>query len=96
MVLLFAAVSQLFCGYCATLIKLRHEADGFQAAIHLGKLSKETYEAIDEIPVRIKTAQFLMRTYECTKIEEHAAHLYQAIIEALQHILTWYKRKAGS
>lgn len=36
-----------------------------------------------------------MRTYSDTKFTDQAACLYQAIIDALTHILTWYKRKAG-
>ena len=67
-----------------------------QAAVQLGKLTEDTYDALDQIPLRVERAQFIMRTYSDTKTIDQAACLYQAIIEALTHILTWYKRKAGS
>ena len=71
-------------------------ADHIQAAIRLGKLTEDTYDALDQIPLHVERAQFIMETYSDTKITDQAACLYQAIIDALTHILTWYKRKAGS
>ncbi len=67
-----------------------------QAAVRLGKLREDTYLAIDEIPLRVERAEVFMRTYRDAKMKKQAADLYKAIIEALQHILGWYKRKAGS
>ena len=52
--------------------------------------------AIDEIPLRVERAEIFMRTYSDAKMKSQAADLYKAIIDALQHILKWYKRKAGS
>ena len=75
-----------------TLVKVDH----IQAAVRLGKLTEDTYDALDQIPLRVERAQFIMRTYSDTKIIDQAACLYQAIIDALTHILKWYKRKAGS
>lgn len=74
------------------LIKVNH----IQAAVRLGKLTEDTYDALDQIPIRVERAQSIMRTYSDTKFTDQAACLYQAIIDALTHILTWYKRKAGS
>lgn len=64
--------------------------------MRLGKLREDTYLAIDEIPLRVERAEVFMRTYRDAKMKKQAADLYKAIIEALQHILGWYKRKAGS
>ncbi|KAK3175058.1 hypothetical protein OEA41_002304 [Lepraria neglecta] len=66
-----------------------------EAVVRLGQLREETFEAIDQIPLRIQRAQFFVRTYDGANMEEQAAKLYQAIIDALQHILKWYKGKAG-
>lgn len=64
--------------------------------MRLGKLREDTYLAIDEIPLRVERAQVFMRTYRDAKMKKQAAELYKAIIDALQHILGWFKRKAGS
>ncbi|KAL2045045.1 hypothetical protein N7G274_002820 [Stereocaulon virgatum] len=66
-----------------------------EAVVRLGELRQDTFEAIDQIPLRIQRAQFFVRTYDSASMEDQAAKLYQAIIDALQHILTWYKRKTG-
>ena len=71
------------------------KADCVQAAVRLGKLREDTYEALDQIPIRVERAGIFMQTYRCTEINKHAADLYSAILDALQHILGWYKRKAG-
>lgn len=36
-----------------------------------------------------------MRTYGYPQVNEQVGNLYLAIIDALQHILKWYKRAAG-
>jgi len=72
------------------------EADRKQAAVHLRKLRKETLEALDQMPLCIEKAEFFMRTYGYAQVNQQTGHLYLAIIDALQHILEWYKRAAGS
>ena len=66
-----------------------------QAAIRLGKLREDTYLAIDDIPLRIERAEVFMRTYTDVRMKKQAADLYVATLDALEHILGWYKRKAG-
>ncbi|KAL8688806.1 MAG: hypothetical protein Q9218_005371 [Villophora microphyllina] len=66
-----------------------------EAAVNLRKLRKETLNALDQIPQCIEKAEFLMRTYGYPRIEEQVGNLYMAIIDALQHILEWYRRAAG-
>ena len=36
-----------------------------------------------------------MRTYGYLQVNQQIENLYVAIIDALQHILEWYKRAAG-
>lgn len=48
------------------------------------------------MPLCIEKAQFFMRTYGYTQVNQQVGDLYLAIIDALQHILEWYKRAAGS
>ena len=64
--------------------------------MRLGKLREDTYVAIDDIPLRVERAEIFMRTYRDAKMKKQAADLYKAIIDALQHILGWYRRKASS
>ncbi|KAI4247194.1 MAG: hypothetical protein L6R40_001537 [Gallowayella cf. fulva] len=66
------------------------------AAVHLRQLRKETIDALDQMPLCIEKAQFFMRTYGYTQVNQQVGDLYLAIIDALQHILEWYKRAAGS
>lgn len=61
----------------------------------LKKLRKETLSALDEMPLCIEKAEFIMRTYGYPQVNQQVGDLYLAIIEALQHILEWYKRAAG-
>ncbi|KAL8823067.1 MAG: hypothetical protein Q9191_006209 [Dirinaria sp. TL-2023a] len=68
---------------------------GSVAAVHLRKLRKETLSALDEMPLRIEKAQFFMRTYGYQHVNQQMENLYVAIIDALQHILGWYKHAAG-
>ncbi|KAL6721426.1 hypothetical protein ACLMJK_000529 [Lecanora helva] len=76
----------IFCGGLTIIL---------EAAIRLGKLREDTYEAIDQIPLRLERAEAFMRTYRDAKMKKQAADLYKAVIDALHHILGWYKRKAG-
>lgn len=71
------------------------KADMVKAAVRLGKLREETLDALDQIPLRIEKAVIFMRTYQSNKTRKQATQLYIAIIDALQHILTWYQRQAG-
>ena len=48
------------------------------------------------MPLCIEKAEFFMRTYGYVHVSQATGNLYLAIIEALQHILGWYKRAAGS
>lgn len=68
---------------------------GQQAAVRLRQLRKETLNALDQIPLCIEKAEFFMRTYGYPHVNEQVGTLYVAIIEALSHILEWYKRLAG-
>ncbi|KAL8731236.1 MAG: hypothetical protein Q9181_004364 [Wetmoreana brouardii] len=72
------------------------DADCAQAAVRLRQLRKETLDALDHMPLCIEKAQFFMQTYGYAHINQQTVNLYVAIIDALQHILEWYKRAAGS
>ena len=75
---------------------LEVETDSDQAAVHLRKLRKDTLNALDQMPLCIEKAEFFIRTYGYVNVLQQTGNLYLAIIEALQHILGWYKRAAGS
>ncbi|KAL8786279.1 MAG: hypothetical protein Q9213_002874 [Squamulea squamosa] len=66
-----------------------------EAAVRLRQLRKETLDALDQIPLCIEKAQFLVRTYGYAQVNQQMGNLYVAVIDALQHILEWYKRAAG-
>jgi hypothetical protein len=51
--------------------------------------------ALDQIPLRVETAAIYMKIYRDAEMKKQAADLYKAILDALQHILGWYKRKAS-
>ena len=63
--------------------------------MQLKKLRKDTLDALGQMPLCIERAQFFMRTYGHPQVNQQVETLYIAIIEALQHILEWYKRAAG-
>ncbi len=65
-----------------------------QAAIRLGELREDTSETLDQIPLLIEKAEILAPTYG-TKMEGRVSELYKAILDVLEHILCWYKGKAG-
>lgn len=71
-------------------------ADSNQAAIRLGQLREDTYKVLDQIPLQVEKAGALMKVYRNAKMRKQAADLYRAILDALQHILLWYKKKAIS
>ena len=71
-------------------------SDRKQAAVQLKKLRKETLSALDQMPLSIEKAEFFMRMYGYPQVNQQMENLYVAIIDALQHILEWYKRAAGS
>ena len=48
------------------------------------------------MPLCIEKAEFFIRIYGYVNVFQQTGNLYLAIIEALQHILGWYKRAAGS
>lgn len=62
----------------------------------LGQLREDTYLVLDQIPHRVEKAGVFMKIYKDAKMRKQAADLYKAILDALQHILAWYKRKACS
>ena len=62
----------------------------------IGRLREDSFEALDQIPLRVARAQSFMRIYAGTGMSKQAAELYSAIIDALYHIFAWYNRKAGS
>jgi len=64
--------------------------------VRLGQLREDTYMALDQIPLRVEKAAVFMKLYRDIEMKKQAADLYKAILEALQHILGWYKRKASS
>ncbi|KAL8989180.1 MAG: hypothetical protein Q9177_001881 [Variospora cf. flavescens] len=66
-----------------------------QAAVRLRQLREETLNALEQIPLCIEKAEFFIRTYGYPQINKQVGTLYLAIIEALEHILGWYKRAAG-
>ncbi|KAL8973432.1 MAG: hypothetical protein Q9197_002331 [Variospora fuerteventurae] len=66
-----------------------------QAAVRLRQLRKETLNALEQIPLCIEKAEFFIRTYGYPQINKQVGTLYLAIIDALEHILGWYKRAAG-
>ncbi|KAL9606342.1 MAG: hypothetical protein Q9179_000468 [Wetmoreana sp. 5 TL-2023] len=66
-----------------------------EAAVRLRQLRKETLDALDQMPLCIEKAQFFMQTYGYAHLNQQTVNLYVAIIDALQHILEWYKRAAG-
>ncbi|KAL9018869.1 MAG: hypothetical protein Q9185_003840 [Variospora sp. 1 TL-2023] len=66
-----------------------------EAAVRLRQLRKETLNALEQIPLCIEKAEFFIRTYGYPQINKQVGTLYLAIIEALEHILGWYKRAAG-
>ncbi|KAL8721257.1 MAG: hypothetical protein Q9225_002034, partial [Loekoesia sp. 1 TL-2023] len=66
-----------------------------EAAVRLRQLRKETLSALDQMPLCIEKAEFIMRTYGYPQVNQQVGNLYLAIIDALQHILGWYKRAAG-
>ncbi|KAL8836139.1 MAG: hypothetical protein Q9170_003032 [Blastenia crenularia] len=66
-----------------------------EAAIRLRQLRKETLNALDQIPLCIEKAEFFMRTYGYSHVNQQVGNLYLAIVDELQHILEWYKRAAG-
>lgn len=70
--------------------------DPSQAAVRLGQLREDTYLALDQIPQRVEKAAVYMKIYRDARMKKQAADLYKAILDALQHILGWYKRKASS
>ena len=63
--------------------------------MRIGKLREDTYEALDQIPLRVARAESFMRIYAGTELSKQAADLYSAILDALYHIFAWYNRKAG-
>ncbi|KAI4193013.1 MAG: hypothetical protein LQ350_008503 [Teloschistes chrysophthalmus] len=69
---------------------------GSVAAVNLRKLRKETLNALDQIPQCVEKAEFLMRTYGYVRVNIQVGNLYLAILDALQYILEWYHRAAGS
>ncbi|KAI4128129.1 MAG: hypothetical protein LQ341_006711, partial [Variospora aurantia] len=66
-----------------------------EAAVRLRQLRKETLNALEQIPLCIEKAEFFIRMYGYPQINKQVGTLYLAIIEALEHILGWYKRAAG-
>ena len=62
--------------------------------MRLGKLRQETFDTLDQIPLRIEKAETLVQMYGAN-MDEQTAELYKAILDVLQHILDWYKIKAG-
>ncbi|KAL8726303.1 MAG: hypothetical protein Q9166_006805 [cf. Caloplaca sp. 2 TL-2023] len=66
-----------------------------EAAVRLRQLRKETLDALDQMPLCIEKAQFFIQTYGYAHVNQQMVNLYVAIIDALQHILEWYKRAAG-
>lgn len=71
-------------------------ANHIKAGVRIGKIREDTYDALDQIPVRVEKAQIFSRTYGGGRIRKQAADLYRAVLDCLQHILAWYHRKACS
>ncbi|KAL8658228.1 MAG: hypothetical protein Q9226_001165 [Calogaya cf. arnoldii] len=60
------------------------------------QLRKETLDALDQMPLCIEKAQSLVRTCGYAHVDQQTVSLYLSIIDALHHILEYYKRAAGS
>lgn len=71
------------------------EVDQEQAAIRLRQLRKETLNALDQMPLCIENAQHLIQTHGYSQVHRQVGNLYVVILDALQHILGWFKRAAG-
>jgi hypothetical protein len=56
-------------------------------------MRRDSYEALDQIPISIGKAEALMAVYEDSRqLEVHVSKLYVAILELLEHILEWYAK----
>ncbi|KAL8759680.1 MAG: hypothetical protein Q9184_003543 [Pyrenodesmia sp. 2 TL-2023] len=66
-----------------------------EAAVRLRQLRKETLNALDQMPLCIENAQHLIQTHGYSQVHRQVGKLYVAILDALQHILGWFKRAAG-
>jgi hypothetical protein len=66
-----------------------------EAAWQMGKLREDTYDALEQIPVVICKAQSLSFQYPFELLQSHVSQLYVAILDTIQHILSWYKSNSG-
>jgi hypothetical protein len=58
-------------------------------------MREDTYDALEQIPVVICKAQSLSSQYPFELLQSHVSQLYVAILDTIQHILSWYKTNSG-